>query len=786
MRVLPVAGIGHFQGVPIEKLTAGLARRIVLSVAVLGGVILGCLSLSGMAFGMEAGGCGNESLRVALSSNVLPDCRAYEMVTPPYKEGYPMFVSSLAADGEQAIINGLGNLAGTPGAGESVLQGELYLDRRTTDGWELSPLDAPSSEFVGQLIVAAEANSGLTLWDQHTLGQGYTDQGLYVRSTDGTFSFVGPLKPATSEPEEPSNAMQLNNKGHDTPVAATSDYRHIVLDAADIKGYWPFDLTQSFQGSLYEYSGTNNQQPILVGVTGPKGSTQLVGLCSTRLGGGGVGGFSSAFNALSANGESVFFTVLPGGCAAPTPGTAEVYVRLHGSLSSPLAAETVHVSASECTVSCGGESGKNFEGASEDGKTVYFTSTQKLTNNATDGTASGDATEGTGCAGTTAGMGGCNLYRYDFNAPESERLSLVAGGEVRGVVGMAEDGTRIYFVSQSQLAGANLYGKTPVAEQPNLYVYDAASNETAFIATLDEGDGRDWQREYERPAQVTGEGGRFLLFMSTMEHLTPDDETATNQLFEYDAVTGELVRVSKGEEGYNNNGNNVTSGVVVLPVEAVDNVDDFKSGANPHSISGDGQTVFFLTKAKLSPRAFSAEQGCRSLYEFHAGAGGSLEQGSVRLVSDGRDVNLYKGLLCGAQFQGMDTSGSNVLFTTDDGLVPGDVDSGQLDLYDARVGGGFPVVSGGEGGLCGVGSCEGSVSGPSAVVPGSVSDSGEGAVAPPVVKKAVVKKKKKSVVKRKAGRKKKAKPKGKSLEKGVVRGVVGVGVGVVGGLGGVV
>lgn len=35
-----------------------------------------------------------------------------------------------------------------------------------------------------------------------------------------------------------------------------------------------------------------------------------------------------------------------------------------------------------------------FEGASEDGKLVYFTNMQKLTNDAVDGTASGDAYQG--------------------------------------------------------------------------------------------------------------------------------------------------------------------------------------------------------------------------------------------------------------------------------------------------------------------------------------------------------------------------------------------------------
>ena len=190
-------------------------------------------------------------------------------------------------------------------------------------------------------------------------------RGLYIRSAEGAFSYVGPLTPPLAE-EESSNSIDLQRKGLDEPVAATSDYGHVVLFAADLSAYWPFDLTTSFRGSLYEYSGTVSErtgiykeQPILVGVSGGKGSKQLLGICGTHLGGAGLDGGSSTFNALSSDGESIFFTVLPG-CGSPV--TAEVYARLHGSLSSAVAAETVHVSASECTVACVGESGKNFEG----------------------------------------------------------------------------------------------------------------------------------------------------------------------------------------------------------------------------------------------------------------------------------------------------------------------------------------------------------------------------------------------------------------------------------------
>src|SRR6185312_2075633 len=129
----------------------------------------------------------------------------------------------------------------------------------------------------------------------------------------------------------------------------------------------------------------------------------------------------------------------------------------------------------------------NFEGASEDGQHVIFTSTQKLTNGAVDGTASGDASAQNGCQEMTPGTGGCNLYEY---SQANGSLKLIAGGEVLGVVGIAEDGSHTYFVSRSAIlsAGTNEFGSAPKAEQPNLYAYDATSQKTAFIATLSAAD----------------------------------------------------------------------------------------------------------------------------------------------------------------------------------------------------------------------------------------------------------------------------------------------------------
>jgi hypothetical protein len=706
---------------------------------------------SAPALAAEGGACSNETIRSEQGTTNLPDCRAYEMVTPPYKEGYQLLMPSLAANGDRMLLTGPGTLDGVAGEGEGAENYSVYLDTRGVGGWQLTPLNAPLSSFVGQLAVAYDAANGETLWDQHTPRQSAKTRGLYIRSADGEYSFVGPMNPAAGEEEE-SGVIEPGENDITGPEAGTEGYGHVVLYAIRPEDHWSFDETEGLH-SLYEYSGLNNTQPILVAVTGVKGSRKLVSRCESLFGGGEEG---STYNALSSDGETIFFSLR---CS---PAEEELYARVHGSLVSGAPAETVDVSESECSSACGGVSGKNFEGASEagaDGSVVFFTSTQKLTDDAVDETATGDAAKEEGCA---AGGVECNLYEYDFTKPKHEELSLVAGG-VQGVAAVSGEGSHVYFVSTARLteeprggsAGSCLAELTkaeleaeeaskegrcrPKHEADNLYVYDTASGATKFITTLGAGDLQDWQRESRRPVEVAGEGseaGAFLLFASSTKGLTAGDESpeGITQLFEYDAVTGELVRVTQGENGYDDNGNSVKHGVPALDIAdlADDDVgsveNNFRDKSDIGNLSRDGRTVVFVTAGGLSAHAPSSLADCTSVYEFRSV--GPILGGRVSLVSDGRDVEADKGSLCGAEFFGMDASGANILFSTADPLLSSDVDGVQRDIYDAREDGGFPPgpVSTPE---CQGTGCQGTFSStPGSVSPGSLNQAPEAPVPP--------------------------------------------------------
>jgi len=638
------------------------------------------------------GACPNEAIREEQGATALPDCRAYEMVSPPFKGGHSFLrATAPSSDGDKLIVRSLGDLAGAPGATQSA-EGNLYLATRSPAEWQLSPLNAPESEFVGQQPEAEEANDGETLWQQHTPAQSDFTLDLYVRSSTGRFSLVGPLA-SFLEPEAEASDI-IEQQSGDRAVAATSNFQHVVIGTHEP----PLDTAET---QLYEYTGTNGV-PTPIGVVGEKGSTSFVGQCGAPHLGGTVNlnnerGPNGSFvhNALSADGETVFFT----GCGEED--VPEVYARLHGSIAIPDPAETVDVSASECklgTVACGEkQSPKNFVGASENGQRVFFMSTQRLTDEAVNGTASGNVYS---CGATTPEGADCNLYEYDFSAPIGMRLRALASGEVLGVAGISNDGSRIYYVSKVALAGAgaNASSKKPIPGQPNLYVDDTVTGMTNFIATLETKDESIWApTPSRRDTEIAGDSGQFLLFASSTPGLTIDDVNTREQLFEYSAETRELVRVSKGEDGYNEGVAEANGEQLTDNNEDIQSV-DFKKTTSELRVSGDGKTVIFESDAKMSSRALAAESGCTSVYEFRAH--GTLASGSVHLISDGRDTQKNKGGSCGAQFEGMDATGANIFISTADPLVASDTDGAQRDIYDVREDGGFANTASGSSAEC--------------------------------------------------------------------------------------
>jgi hypothetical protein len=317
---------------------------------------------------------------------------------------------------------------------------------------------------------------------------------------------------------------------------------------------------------------------------------------------------------------------------------------------------------------------------SDDGSVAFFTSSAPLT----DGAANG------------------SLYRWDANADDGEALTELSrdlDGQAPGVLGPAavsDDARGVYFVATGRLAP----GAT--RDEPNLYLW--REGQMRHIATLDgEGgfnllEGTDsmmwrleWRRNGGRAARVSADGER-LLFASYAQ-LDPDYPTVEDspQACGDPAVAGDRCRQIYL---YDAPSDSVTCLTCVPGVELSGDANPFGNGDTrrgfrqeppvdaplslPRNLSPDGTRAFFET---ARPLVSSDRNSAVDVYEWEDR---DLDgEGELRLISSGRGTT-------DSLFLDASESGDDVFFTTRDRLVGIDVDD-QVDLYDARVGGGIPA-----------------------------------------------------------------------------------------------
>lgn len=667
------------------------------------GVVLSSMTMSGVASASSAG-CPNE--RSPGFRSYLPDCRAYELVSPNYKEGFPVRVAGVSEQGSEVLAYSFGSFSGVE---DSSPLGQPYAFRRSEEDWQSLPLDAPFDEFSLYSLEGVSPDFQHDLWGAR-IPTSPRREDLYSGPPRGPFAHVGPDQPPGVE-----------GKAVLTFLGASEDLSHaLFLDRSpsreEINRLWPGDTTANGGlPSLYEYAGTENGEPRLVGL-GDSG--HLISDCGTSLGSFPEG---DTYNAVSASGATVFFTA--SACGAPGPPVNEIYARIEGSQTVAIS-EPSKADCSECLLA--GPANAEFRGASHDGSEVFFTTAQQLLPGAT---------------GPSA-----NLYEYDFHGPLGGRVSLVSHGDaieanVLGVARVSEDGSHVYFVATGELTGANGEGQAPTAGAPNLYVAKSAcsageadcvdpAEHISFVATLVDSDSQDWNAVDVRPVQATPDG-RFLVFQSSVDLTADQKGPEAGQVFEYDAQTERLIRVSRGQNGYNGDGN---SEIDAATIPRQDYEQDPPIQRYTHlAVSGNGSRVFFSTKHALTPGALG---GFNNAYEYH--------DGQVNLISDGVDITEVSGGSA-VELIGTDESGMDVFFLTADRLVPQDTDA-QTGVYDARINGGpAPATSPAS---CLGSACRGAGGEPLLpLAPASISVSAEAVGAPIVAKSAprpgTVKKKKK-------------------------------------------
>jgi hypothetical protein len=248
-----------------------------------------------------------------------------------------------------------------------------------------------------------------------------------------------------------------------------------------------------------------------------------------------------------------------------------------------------------------------------------------------------------------------HLYRYDALADSS--TDLTPSGGVTGVLGISDSATHAYYATTSGLFLRQGATTTKVADAAD------ASNYPPTTGT----------------ARVSADGSK-LLFVSTLA-LTGYDNTDLNtkaldsQVYLYDATgAGILTCVSC------NPTNARPIGASTIPGATANGT----SPGSPHvykprALSADGRRVFFESEDAL---ALSDTNLDSDVYQWEAQGSGSCTRpgGCIGLISS--------GLANRASFVDASADGSDAFFLTDRSLVG--ADPGSIDLYDARVGGGFP------------------------------------------------------------------------------------------------
>ncbi len=613
-------------------------------------------------------------------ASTLPDGRVYEMVSPVDKNGgqidggvsLQMTAPQQAAeDGESIAFGSQSAFAGAEGG----LETEQYLARRGADGWLTEPVtprqEPPVSTeplLQGALTNIVQASDAASLYQDFTpdLSHGFlvaSDPAPVVGapagyfnpyerdSRDGSYRL---LSSATPPVQPPGIGTSIIGHVFDVGFAgASADGSHVVFEATDAV---TSDAVPG-QYNIYEASGTELR---LVSIL-PNGSPDPgerhrlkvgEGQRSIAAGNEEFDPFGGNFDhAVSADGSRIFWTGSDG----------QLYMREDGT-------HTVRISASQKTNGTGpggtdanGPQEASYWTAGAEGSTVLFTSSEQLTN---DSTAVSPNAE--------------DLYRWHNtnNGEPAELTDLtvdhhagdVNGAEVQGVLGASEDGSYVYFAAEGVLADGATLTAPPMA---NVYVWHDGA--IRFIAKISaESESSAWEGFLRQRTSRVSPNGRYLAFESR-ERLTGYDNAGFNEVYEYDTATNRLTCASCNPSGARPMGDSV-----VPPLLVGFGGDGWQTLIRQQRYLLDDGRLFFDSRDALVPGDVN---GATDVYEY--------ENGRAFLISSGTG-EAEKGIE--SQFVDASASGNDVFFVTRDQLVPEDTGEA-LDLYDARVGGGFPHVS---------------------------------------------------------------------------------------------
>lgn len=610
----------------------------------------------------------------ALGAARLPDCRAWEMVSPTDKNGGDVLGQNqhvrAAIDGSAAAF--MSRAAFGDSIGGDI--GFEYMALRGQDRWEthaITPAQEPLNAFgilggfdpkwTGEF--SPDLSKGIfRAWSPvPSAGEDpnvRAAMNLYSRDdlrTPGAGSYelltkcpgcAGPLPPVT------------NNKFFPSLAGTSADFSKIIFES---RNKLTADAPPPGTPKLYEWAegSLNWVGQIPPGAESECGPAPLEACVDAPHSIAGQSSGSLAFavskttpGTISTDGSRVFFTVGPSdeGSLEFEEGRGDLYMRDDRGTANTADDTSVKLNAVEGG-SGEGETLAKYWTATPDGSRAYFTTAQQLTADDTDGSS--------------------DLYVYNAERPAGSRLTLLSvglgGGEgAQGVVGISDDGSFVYLLFEG---GIFLWHEGTVS-----FVGSVSS----FDVTPDLLDG-PWASFPGRTRSRVSPDGRFLVFIShdgggllSAHGGTDYDQTecrtdGCTEFYVYDAANDSLACASCRPDGA------PATAKADSQVSLNSAVGTAQDSHLNRAMSADGRYVFFSTAERL---VGADTNGQIDAYEY------DLKTGEPHLLSSGQDSGP-------SFFMDASSNGHDVFILTRQALSGWDTDRA-FDLYDARVDGGQP------------------------------------------------------------------------------------------------
>ena len=428
------------------------------------------------------------------------------------------------------------------------------------------------------------------------------------------------------------------------------------------------------------------------------------------------GEFFSNLHELSSDGSRVFFSAISDGKGPGEEKDAharQIYLREDGHTTAVSISPDKEVR----------DTGAKFEAASADGSRVFFVANYGLTGG--DGTSTCRLTSENFQIDNNNGAGtGCDLYEYNVAGSSLSNLSADTadprGADVRGVLGISEDGSVVYFASTGQLvpgegntaaedeatSGTTRAGEPKSEAEANVYAY--SDGKLRYITTIGEAEAGGWnlgqstflevdaisanKGMHYYNARVSHDGAYLLLAtrhrLGAYDNTQQETDTPEWEQYEYSLGGGTLSCVSCNPSGEQ---------PIADPYEQFSPhgvFDVAQNGVIKRNLTDDGR-VFFdsLQPLRAAGSAVASNQSV-NVYEWRpaglegcvpatVGEGLPAPTGCLGLLSSGTDP-------FPTYFEAASADGQNAYITTHAQLVGQDQD-GLNDIYDVRVDGGIPL-----------------------------------------------------------------------------------------------